>query len=187
MDRGVNYLNWCGHEDGLSRFLRQSGGRRASLVVAAQFQARTAEQAKRELASVCESLGGMPDILTLYYVESQEEWASITCEGGAWEELARRRRGGPLAMIGLTTHQRLQFRPRVALCPKCGVPVRPSFAPAKEFQSSEQLLCEVIEVVAPVGGVVAVAVHVPDVRHAVFLEIGMHALADPNQAILVPA
>ncbi len=106
VDRGVNYLNWCGRKDGLSRYVRESGRRRASLVVAVQFQARTAEEAKRELESVCESLGAMPDILTLYYVESQEEWELITSGGGAWEELVERRRGGPLAMIGLTSHQR---------------------------------------------------------------------------------
>lgn len=109
VDRGINYLNWCGQEDGLSRFVRESGGRRASLVVAAQFQARTAEEAELEIESVCRSLGGMPDILTLYYVESQAEWESITAqgaEGGVWEALARRRASGELGLIGVTTHQR---------------------------------------------------------------------------------
>jgi len=36
-------------------------------------------------------------------------------------------------------------------------------------------------------GVVAVGVHVPDVRHAVFLEIRVHALTDADQALPVAA
>ena len=104
--RGVNYLNWCGRDDGLSRYVRESGDGRKSLVVAAQFKARKKDEADRELDRMRESLGGEPDILTFYYVESQEEWAAITAPGGVWDFLAARRRSSRSARIGLTTHQR---------------------------------------------------------------------------------
>lgn len=106
VERGIDYLNWCGRPDGLSRYVRESGDRRSSLVVAAQLKARSADEAEREIASMAEALGGMPDILTLYYVESETEWSEITQPGGVWETLARRRAAGELSLIGLTTHQR---------------------------------------------------------------------------------
>ena len=106
VERGINYLNWCGRPDGLSRYVRESGGKRPSLVVAAQFKARSTDDAERELDAMSEALGGMPDILTFYYVESEAEWSEITRPGGVWETLARRRAAGELSLIGLTTHQR---------------------------------------------------------------------------------
>ena len=103
--RGVNYLNWCGREDGLARHVRETT-ERESLIVAAQFQARTADAARRELDAMAQALGSTPDVVTLYYVESQAEWETITGPGGSWEALAERRRTGELSHIGLTTHQR---------------------------------------------------------------------------------
>ncbi len=104
VERGVRYLNWCGHPDGLSRYLAQAD--RSGLVVAAQLQARSAEAAARELDEMAEALGGPPDIATLYYIESEQEWAEVCSAAGAWEELTRRRAAGSLGLIGLTTHQR---------------------------------------------------------------------------------
>src|SRR5207248_9048807 len=44
--RGLNYLNWCGHSDGLSRAVARLGQeRRSRIVVAAQFEARSARDA----------------------------------------------------------------------------------------------------------------------------------------------
>ena len=43
--RGVNYLNWCRHEDGLQEWIRQCGRRRDEVRVAVQFFARTATAA----------------------------------------------------------------------------------------------------------------------------------------------
>src|SRR4051794_7929518 len=43
-----------------------------------------------------------------------------------------------------------------------------------DSQSAEDPLGEEIEVVPPLGRVVRVAVHVPDVRNVVHFEIGMH-------------
>ena len=44
-----------------------------------------------------------------------------------------------------------------------------------------------VQVVAPVGRVMAVSIHIPDMRHIVFLQIRMHILADTYQAVFVPA
>ena len=77
------------------------------MVLAAQLKARTASEADRELDWVLEQTGGGSlEVGTLYYVESEDEWESITGRGGAWETLATRCRDGSLGMLGLTSHQR---------------------------------------------------------------------------------
>jgi predicted aldo/keto reductase-like oxidoreductase len=107
VDRGVNYLNWCGHPDGLSTAVAGMGSARRQVVVAAQFQARSARDAKREFASMLDELKtDFIDVLTLYYVESQGEWDELIAPGGVWEYLAEQKRRGSLKMIGLTSHQR---------------------------------------------------------------------------------
>jgi predicted aldo/keto reductase-like oxidoreductase len=107
ISRGVNYLNWCGHPDGLSRAVARLGSARSRIVVAAQFQARSARDADREFASMLGELNtGYIDVLTLYYVESQAEWDELIAPGGAWEYLVEQKWGGRVKMIGLTTHQR---------------------------------------------------------------------------------
>ena len=108
IERGVNYLNWCGHPDGLSRAIARLGERRSQIVVAAQFEARSAHDAEREMTSMFRELNTTYiDVLTLYYVESHGEWNEITAPDGAWEYLAEQKRQGRLKLIGLTTHQRL--------------------------------------------------------------------------------
>ena len=107
VERGINYLNWCGHVDGLSRAVAGMGGARKQIVLAAQFEARSARDAEREFTSMLEALGtDYMDVLTLYYVESESEWQEITDPGGAWEYLAEEKRRGRLKLIGLTSHQR---------------------------------------------------------------------------------
>ncbi len=107
IERGVNYLNWCGHPDGLSRAVARLGAVRKQVVVAAQFEARSAGDAERELASMLEELkSDSIDVLTLYYVESENEWSEIVAPGGAWDYLAEQRRAGRVKLIGLTSHQR---------------------------------------------------------------------------------
>ena len=105
---GVNYLNWCGHPDGLSRAVARLGEEsRRQIVVAAQFEARSARDAQREFAAILGELNtSYIDVLTLYYVELQDEWDEITAPGGAWEYLAEQKRKGRLKLIGLTSHQR---------------------------------------------------------------------------------
>jgi hypothetical protein len=45
----------------------------------------------------------------------------------------------------------------------------------------------VVEAVLPVDRIVGVAVDVPDVGDTIFLKVGVHALADADQAVLPPA
>jgi len=107
IERGVNYLNWCGHPDGLSRAVARLGEQRDQIVVAAQFEARSARDAERELPCMLRELNTTYiDVLTLYYVESQSEWDEITAPDGAWDYLAEQKRQGCLKLIGLTSHQR---------------------------------------------------------------------------------
>src|SRR5216684_3197580 len=74
ISRGINYLNWCGRPDGLSRAVARMGTARQQVVVAAQFEARSARDAERKFASMLQELKiGYIDVLTLYYVESREE------------------------------------------------------------------------------------------------------------------
>ena len=107
IERGVNYLNWCGHRDALSRAVADLGAARRSVVVAVQFQARAQDPAEREFIQILNALRtDYLDIATLYYVESEAEWEEIIAPGGAWDFLAEQKQQGRLRMIGLTSHQR---------------------------------------------------------------------------------
>jgi predicted aldo/keto reductase-like oxidoreductase len=107
VDRGVNYLNWCGHPDGLSTAVAGMGSARRQVVLAAQFQSRSARDAEQEFDSMLDELKtDYIDVLTLYYVESQGEWDELIAPGGAREYLVEQKRRGRLKMIGLTSHQR---------------------------------------------------------------------------------
>src|SRR5438128_1984753 len=78
LERGVNFLNWCGTPDGLSTTVVELGPRRPSAVVCVQFEARTAGDATRELERILTTLRtDYVDILTFYYVEEQAEWEQI--------------------------------------------------------------------------------------------------------------
>ncbi len=107
VEQGINYLNWCGKPDGLSRAVTELGRERGRVVVAVQFHARTAEAARREWDRLCGELKtDYLDVLTFYYVESEDKWREITGPGGAYEFLAEQKNAGRLRMIGLTSHQR---------------------------------------------------------------------------------
>src|SRR5262249_919363 len=56
IDRGINFLNWCGIADGLSTAISALGARRREVVVCVQFEARTAADAERELAAILTEL-----------------------------------------------------------------------------------------------------------------------------------
>ena len=51
--------------------------------------------------------------------------------------------------------------------------------------SPKQMLKKMIEIIAPVGGVVAVGVDIPVVWNLLFFQKCMHVLADADQAIFV--
>ena len=105
--RGVNYLNWCGYDDGLARALRERRIDRSQVVVAMQLESRDARCAARELEQSLRTLGtGLIDVVTFYYVEEQREWDAIIGPRGALEALREARDKGQVRLIGLTTHQR---------------------------------------------------------------------------------
>lgn len=107
LSRGVNYLNWCGHPDGLSQAVARLGAARKRFVIAVQFQARDRQEAAREFDRILRELAtDYLDIATLYYVESDEEWRELTAPGGVRDYLEEQKRAGRLRLIGLTTHQR---------------------------------------------------------------------------------
>lgn len=107
IDRGVNYLNWCGHPDGLSQAIGELGERRNDVVIAWQLQAGTVDGAKRELhCALKEMKTDRIDLVTLYYVESEREWLDLASDGGACQALAEAKAAGTIRMIGLTSHQR---------------------------------------------------------------------------------
>src|SRR5262249_44203521 len=104
----IGYLNWCGHPDGMSVTVRGLAPvERARLVVAAQLGARTADEMRAELADALAELGhGYLDVVTLYYVESSEEWEEIAGPNGALAALREAKAAGQVRAIGLTSHQR---------------------------------------------------------------------------------
>ena len=108
VERGVNYLNWCAHSDGMSQAIRDmTDAQRRDVFVAAQFMARTADSAKRELDEMLAELGTeYVDVLTYYYVEHEDQWRQIIGRGGAADMLENARSTGQVRAIGMTTHQR---------------------------------------------------------------------------------
>lgn len=107
IERGVNYLNWCGHADGLSQAMRQLGPRRRDVVLAVQLGARSADEARRELDQLlAECDCDYFDVVTYYYVEERSEWQTIVGPGGAATALEQARDEGLVRAIGLTSHQR---------------------------------------------------------------------------------
>ncbi|MGH9658897.1 MAG: aldo/keto reductase [Bryobacteraceae bacterium] len=100
VERGINYLNWCGRPDALSQTVAALGRDRAKVVVAAQLDGRDFDSLLRDLGA--EYL----DIATLYYVESEAEWREILAPGGLLDSLQREKAAGRLRLIGLTSHQR---------------------------------------------------------------------------------
>src|SRR5438552_6582512 len=56
LDRGVNFLNWCGVPDSLSRAIADLGPRRSEVMVCVQFEARTAREAEAELKQILTEL-----------------------------------------------------------------------------------------------------------------------------------
>jgi aryl-alcohol dehydrogenase-like predicted oxidoreductase len=113
VDRGVNFLNWQGlaegatDDDAFPTAISSLSARRQSVVVCAQFGARSSTDAATELRSVLATLGtDYIDVLTLYYVERMDEWDEITAAGGALRYLQGARRDGTVRRIGITSHQR---------------------------------------------------------------------------------
>lgn len=107
VDRGVNFLNWCGVADGLSEAVANLGRRRSEVMVCVQFEARTAADARTELESILRQLRtDYVDILTFYYVEAAAEWQEICAPGGALEFCRAARAEGRVRLLGLTSHQR---------------------------------------------------------------------------------
>src|SRR5262245_8517545 len=107
LERGINYWNWCGHEDGMSEAIRELGSRRNRVVIAIQLSARGHREARRELNEILTQLKtDYVDVVTFYYVETETEWAQITSPQGSLGAMERARSEGSLKMIGLTTHQR---------------------------------------------------------------------------------
>src|SRR3954468_16255896 len=101
LDRGINFLNWPGGEDALSRTVAGLGRRREEVVVCAQFEARRAADAATELKSMLATLGtDYVDVLTFYYVEEAAEWEEIVGPGGAWQYCAAAKRDGVVRRLG---------------------------------------------------------------------------------------
>jgi predicted aldo/keto reductase-like oxidoreductase len=107
LDRGVNFLNWCGVPDALSHTVAGLGPRRHEVMVCVQFEARTADEAEKELDQLLRELNtDYVDVLTFYYVEEVAEWEQIAGRGGALEFCRQAKAEGVVRLLGLTSHQR---------------------------------------------------------------------------------
>lgn len=104
---GINFLNWCGRPDSLSRTIAALGPRRAEVMICTQFEARTAADAEAELNRQLRELNTPSiDVLTFYYVEAASEWEEIAGPGGALSYCRQAQREGKIRFLGLTSHQR---------------------------------------------------------------------------------
>jgi aryl-alcohol dehydrogenase-like predicted oxidoreductase len=113
VERGVRFLNWAGlaeepdGEDAFRDAIAALGKKREEVVVCVQLGARTAGDARDELAAVLRELRtDHVDVVTLYYIEAAEEWREIAGPGGALETMRAAKRDGAVRRIGITSHQR---------------------------------------------------------------------------------
>ena len=113
IDRGINFLNWPGEADepggadAMSDAIATLGTARESVVISAQFGARTARDAATELRSILRTLRtDYIDVLTFYYVEKEAEWRSLIAPGGAFEYCRAAKQDGIIRSLGITSHQR---------------------------------------------------------------------------------
>jgi predicted aldo/keto reductase-like oxidoreductase len=107
LERGVNFLNWCGVADGLRDAIANLGTKRRDVIVCSQFEARSAREAEAELQHLLDELHTeYIDVLTFYYVEEQAEWQQLIAPGGALEYCRKAQRDGQVRLLGLTSHQR---------------------------------------------------------------------------------
>jgi predicted aldo/keto reductase-like oxidoreductase len=107
LQAGINYWNWCGHDDGMAAAARDLGSRRRDVVIAIHLESRDKEGAQRELDQNLSQLRtDHIDVVTFYYVEHREEWEEILGEKGALPAMKEAQNQGTVRMIGLTTHQR---------------------------------------------------------------------------------
>jgi hypothetical protein len=84
LERGIDFLNWCGAPDYLSAAIAGLGSRRKDVVVCVEFEARTAVDARSELDRILTELRtDYVDILTFYYVEAAAERDEVWGPGGA--------------------------------------------------------------------------------------------------------
>lgn len=78
VDRGVNYLNWCGHDDGIALALRRRQIERQRVVMAMQLESRDASSAARELDDSFRMLGtGRIDVVTLITLNTSRTAVSV--------------------------------------------------------------------------------------------------------------
>ncbi len=102
LEKGVNYWNWCGAEDGLCRAVRELGRERPKVVIASQV---SVDDWSREtmLRALDEALKQLKtdwlDIVTLYYVESELEWAEIIADNGSLLALEEARQEGRIRRL----------------------------------------------------------------------------------------
>jgi aryl-alcohol dehydrogenase-like predicted oxidoreductase len=124
IDRGVNLLNWPGlvegeaPKDGMSKAIAALARERESAVICVQFGARTGHEAAGELRSILHVLQtDYVDVLTLYYVEREDEFRQLAAPSGALTYLRRAKADGVVRRIGVTSHQ----RPLAAEMARCGL------------------------------------------------------------------
>lgn len=107
LDRGVNYLNWCGEEDGLSEVIARMGRRREQVVIAWQPDVASPEEMRRAIDDALRTLHtDTIDVVTLYYIQSEAEWRQLARPGDLYDVLLRARSAGKIRLIGLTSHER---------------------------------------------------------------------------------
>jgi predicted aldo/keto reductase-like oxidoreductase len=107
VQRGANFLNWCGTKNAFADAIAGLGSQREETFVCVQFEARTAADARRELRQILRALRtDYVDVLTLYYVEEPAEWETLLGTGGALDVCRAAQKAGEVRRIGLTSHQR---------------------------------------------------------------------------------
>lgn len=107
LDRGINFWNWCGYEDGMSRAMTELGRRRNEVFLAVQIQSTHRDGLLREIENYLRLLGAdRIDLATIYYLETEAEWREHRSPAGVIEGLQGLKAQGVVRRVGITSHQR---------------------------------------------------------------------------------
>jgi aryl-alcohol dehydrogenase-like predicted oxidoreductase len=107
LQAGINYWNWCGHDDGMAAAARELGSRRRDVAIAIQLESRDREGAQQELEQNLSRLRtDYIDVVTFYYVEHRGEWQEILGANGALPPMKEAQERGKVRIIGRRSHQR---------------------------------------------------------------------------------
>ncbi len=107
LEKGIQFWNWCGYEDGMSQAVRDLGSARSEVILGTQIQSTDRDSLLTEVEAYLKMLRtDRLDIATIYYLETRAEWENLNKSRGVIETLKDLQAQGTIGLVGVTSHQR---------------------------------------------------------------------------------